>query len=613
MVGISGAFGPAASSCDVETVPPTVESEDSHSYRDDGVAVDAAFHEGAATDQPAEAADGARLWLWGEVFSVTDGRGGRRRVDPSESARVCAEQYDEDGLDFVDRLDGEFVGCCYDPNADTVSLFTDRVGARPLYYSVGGASRSDVGIAVSTSVQTVPVLPGRQTGFTERYLAEYVYCRRTMGTKTPVEGVDQLPPATVLTYDLDAGTIDRRRYWEPSYEPRDRPLSWFVRELADRFERAVADRTADDRDHGLLLSGGSDSRAVLAAAGRAPTGFHLGDGWTREARIAKRAADAAGGEFRLLNRGPDYHETLLSRAGPIQEFTGPFHTGHALGFAEEIRTEADTLLTGLYSDDLFGSWSVPQATLSLPGGVQFWLPVERLPTTTADFVAGEVASGPVRQAAFLDTTPLSDILTGEISSSGGRVDYHGVGYDSVGTLALSSTLYPITNGIGFDLFSALQIAPTRNPFLDRRLLDLHLQMPLQYRLRQDPLHMAIDRLDSAQAAIPHAASRLPLDYPKAAHAVGARALNQLDKVRSWGSYRTQGPWQDRNEVVRNTDFVGAALDEHADRLRALPGVDATAARDTYRRHRLGEVDAAEELYRLVSVLEMPLTGRLLDE
>jgi len=45
----------------------------------------------------------------------------------------------------------------------------------------------------------------------------------------------------------------------------------------------------------------------------------------------------------------------------------------------------------------------------------------------------------------------------------------------------------------------------------------------------------------------------------------------------------------------------------------VPGVDAAAARDTYRRHRLGEVDAAEELYRLLSVLEMPLTGRLLDE
>jgi len=606
MVGLSGVFGPAAADCAVETVPATVAGgEVTHEYRDDAVAVTAAFHEGTATDQPAETPDGARLWLWGEVFSVTDG-GDRRTVDPAESAAVCARQYAEHGHEFLTRVDGEFAGCLYDPDAGAVSLFTDRVGARPLYYSTGD------GLAVSTSVQTVPVLPDRQTGFDERYLAEYLYTRRTLGTRTPVAGVDQVPPATVLTYDIDAGTVDSERYWEPRYRPKDRPLSWFVSELADRFERAVADRTDDDRDHGLLLSGGSDSRAVLGAAEPTLTGFHLGDGWNREARVARRAADTAGAAFRLLERGPDYHETLLERAGPVQEFVGPFHTGHALGFADEIRAEADTLLTGLYSDDLFGAWSVPQLSVSLPAGVQFWLPFERLPTTPAAFVAGEVASGPVRQPAFLDAPPLSDLLSAELQPRADGLDYHGVGYGSVGALSLSSTLYPITNGIGFDLFSALQIAPTRNPFLDRRLLELHLSIPIRYRLRYDPLHLAIERLAPAQAAIPHASTRLPLSWPNAAHVVGNRVQNQLDKLADRGSYRTQGPWQNRDEVVRHTDFVGRALDDHADRLRALPGVDAAAARDTYRRHRLGEVDAAEELYRLLSVLAMPLTGRLLD-
>jgi len=607
MVGISGVFGPDAGSRDVRTVPPTVDGgEVTHSYRDDGVAVEAAFHAGTATDQPAEATDGARVWLWGEVFSVTDG-GERTTVDPNESARVCADQYAAHGLEFVARLDGEFVGCILDPNDDTVSFFTDRVGARPLYYSTAGDR-----IAASTSVQTVPVLPNRQTSFDEQYLVEYIYARRTLGTKTPVDGVDQMAPATLLTYDLDTGTIERERYWEPRYDPVDEPRSYFVRELAKRFERAVADRTSDDRDHGLLLSGGSDSRAVLAAADERLTGFHLGDGWNREATIAKRVADAAGADFELLNRGPEYHATLLERAGPIQEFTGPFHTGHALGFVEEIRDEADTLLTGLYSDDLFGSWSVPQLTLSLPRGVQFWLPSARLPSTTDDVVAGEVAAGPTRQPAFLDTTPFDDILRANLRSVDGETEFHGVRYESIPQLSLSATLYPITNGIGFDLFSALQIAPTRNPFLDRRLLDLHCSLPLKHRLRSDPLHGAIDRLDSSLAAIPHASSRLPLTSPKTAHAAASRVVNQTDKLASWGSYRTQGPWQNRNEVVRNTDFVGRALDEHADTLERLPGVAPAAVRDTYRRHRLGEVDAAEELYRLVSVTEMPLTARIVD-
>ncbi|QLH81129.1 asparagine synthase-related protein [Halosimplex pelagicum] len=607
MVGLSGAFGAGAGSCEVATVPPTVDDEVTDRYRERDVAVRSAFHAGTATDQPAETADGALVWVWGEVYSVTDDGGDRTTVDPNESARTCAREYAKHGLGFVERLDGEFAGLVYEPAAGTVSLFLDRLGARPLYYAVAGDS-----IAVSTNVQTVPVVPGFEPRFDERALAEYVYSRRTLGTETPIEGVEQLPPATTLTYDIDTGDTERRTYWEPRHRPVDEPLSYFVRELAERFERAVADRTSDDREHGLLLSGGSDSRAVLAAADEPLAAFHLGDGDTRESRVAERSADAAGADFHRLDRGPTYHAELLDRAGPIQEFVGPFHTGHALGFADEIRGEADTLLTGLYSDDLFGSWSVAQATLDLPAGVRFWLPFERLPSTTDAFVDGQADAGPTRRPAFIDSTPLGEILADNIASRDGRVDYHGVTYESVEQLSLSSTLYPITNGIGFDLYSALQIAPTRNPFLDRRLVELHCSMPLRYRLRSDPLHRAIDRLDGSLAAIPHAGTRVPLTYPKAVHAVGNRVVNQLDKLGG-ADYRTDGPWQDKNEVVRTDDFVGRSLDRNADLLRELPGVDAEAARETYRRHRAGETDVAEQLYRLVSVLEMPLTRRVLGD
>lgn len=617
MVGLSGTFGDEADSALVETVPPTVDREVTTSYSDDGVAVEGAFHAGTATEQPAETADGALVWIWGEVFSVTDSSanttGGdttsepaRRSVDPNESAVVCARQYDAHGLEFVERLDGEFVGCIYDPNAGSVSFFLDRVGARPLYYALG-----DDGIAFSTNVQTVPDLPGVDLRFDESFLAEYLYCRRTLGTETPIEGIQQLPPATVATVDLDDWSIEQRRYWEPRFRPKDEPISYFVDELAERFERAVRDRTSDDRDCGLLLSGGSDSRAVLAAADGPIQTLHLGDGWNREATIAKRVADAADAPFELLERGAAYHAKLLDRAAPIAEFVGPFHTGHALGFAEEIREDVDVLLTGLYSDDCFGGWSVSQPTMSLPGGVELTVPVARLPATTQAFVDEQVASGPTRDPSWLDAAPLGEILSANVATDGEAVEYHGVAYESVEQLSLDDTLVPITNGIGFDLYSALQIAPTRNPFLDRRLLDLHCELPLNYRVRDDVLHRALGRLDRSLAAIPHASTRLPLTYPHAAHVVGNRVVNQLDKLGR-ASYRTEGPWQNKNEVIRHDDFLGEAITTHEETIRALPGIDYESVQRSYRRHRDREIDVAEELYRLATVLSMPLTQRVVD-
>ncbi|WP_122089308.1 asparagine synthase-related protein [Halalkalicoccus subterraneus] len=606
MVGLSGVVGTDAAEHDPETIPPTVAGgETDTAYRDANIAVHAAFHAGTTVDQPVETAGGSLLWVWGEVYSVTDDRRGRRTVDPNRTADVCAAEYAEHGTDFVSRLDGEFVGCIYDPTADTATFFIDRLGARPLYFAVG-----DDRFAFSTNVQTVPEPPDVGFGFDDAFLSEYLYARRVFGTKTPVSGIEQLPPATVLTYDLGTGAIDHHQYWEPRYRPVSKPFDYFVREFADRFERAVADRTADEGDHGLLLSGGSDSRAVLAAADAPLTTFHLGDGPNREAKIARRSAATAGASFDRLDRGPDYHARLLERAAPIMEFIGPFHTGHALGFAERIAGEVDTLLTGLYSDDLFGAWSVPQQEIDLPFGVTLYPPFVDRPTSGEEFVAAQLEAGPTRQPPYLTGPPYGDVLRANLRTRDGRVDFHGVAYESITQLAMNSSLFPITNGIGFDLYSALQIAPTRNPFLDRRLVDLHLSMPLRYRLRHDLVYAGIRSLSPALARIPHSSTRLPLSYPKAAHVVGTRVSNQFDKLDRPRSYRTGGPWQDKNEVIRQHDLVGDALDANEDTLDSLSCIDPQAAREMYRSHRSREMNVAEELYRLVTVLEMPLTKRL---
>lgn len=70
----------------------------------------------------------------------------------------------------------------------------------------------------------------------------------------------------------------------------------------------------------------------------------------------------------------------------------------------------------------------------------------------------------------------------------------------------------MTNGIGFDLFAAAQITQARTPLLDRRLVDLLLQMPLNYRLRYDPVHRAMKAVDPDLATIPNASSGVPAKY-----------------------------------------------------------------------------------------------------
>jgi asparagine synthase (glutamine-hydrolysing) len=95
--------------------------------------------------------------------------------------------------------------------------------------------------------------------------------------------------------------------------------------------------------------------------------------------------------------------------------------------------------------------------------------------------------------------------------------------------------------------------------------------------------------------------------------VGDRLTNQLAKLGGSPSVQTSGPLQNKDEVIRESDFLGRALSRNEARGRALDCLDWAAVEDTYRRHRSGEVNAGEELYRLVTVLETPLAARILDE
>ncbi|WP_176451383.1 hypothetical protein [Halorubrum sp. Ea8] len=60
------------------------------------------------------------------------------RKKPSESAATyCARLYEEYGLEFVDGLNSKFAGIVYDTEDDSVTLFVDRLSARPIYYAHG--------------------------------------------------------------------------------------------------------------------------------------------------------------------------------------------------------------------------------------------------------------------------------------------------------------------------------------------------------------------------------------------------------------------------------------------------------------------------------------------
>jgi asparagine synthase (glutamine-hydrolysing) len=588
-------------------------------YTDEACSVCVVTHDDAAEDQPATAADGDVLvWVWGDLFGRDDGRRYVRRSELAPGltdAAYCAHLFDRFGTDFPVGLNGEFAGCLYDREAGTVSVFTDRTGLRPVYHTTTDAGE----VVVTTELQALPTYPTVETELVLEYVYEYLTLRRSFGLRTPLAGVERVPPGSFVTVDLGTGERTTTRYWYPRYEPVDRPFRYFLDRFTDRFLDVLDERVDEECECGLLLSGGADSRLILAglrALGREPVTYHMNEWMNDEARIAERVASTAGAEFRFLRRDADYQSRALERNTELTEYISWFDQAHANGFAEELREECDLVVGGEYSAETVGNFKdFPTHSVRTGFGLVH-LPVRKRVDTVAAYLDHIETDLPT----YLESPPtLREILDANVSRDGSGIDHHGVRYESLEDLVVFSELYPTTNDTDhLNYRGTSQVVPHWTPFLDGRILEFTRTYPHAYRLRRKIVNQAVKRLDPELAAIPYANTGVPLGYPFYAHFAADRLQQFRQRNLPSGPSRTpvphytHGSWPDNAELLRHRPLVEETLAEKADLIDRLPFLDEAGIRRCYREH-LDGANNADELFTLLTFLRMPVTERVVGD
>ncbi|MEF8840952.1 MAG: asparagine synthase-related protein [Haloarculaceae archaeon] len=585
-------------------------------YRADGVSVRVTSHPRFHEDQPATTECGSLLWIHGDPYGVETDEGYEPRTDFSTpDAAYCAELYDEYGMGFLERLNGEFSGLVLDRDHDEVRFFTDRIGSYPLFY---GRTDGNGPLLFSSRIQSVGLHPAFSPAFDREYLAEFFGVQKAFGTATPLAGVRKVPPAGVLSVGLDGSVNDRRVYWRPEYRPVERSPEELAETVVETFREVFAERVRDDLEYGVLLSGGSDSRLILGSMtdrGRSPTAFHMSNWRSEEARTAERTAATAGVDFELLERDADYHERLLESVPRFSNYVGVFDEAIASGFADELGS-VDVLLSGYLGDTMFGRYPLYLWRPLSPLPLQF----ERRIGSTAEYVDGYLNrySPPGAVPAFLDAPDVSEVMGRHVVSEDGHVVHHGVVYPSLRELQLCE-YYPLTNQFAWtNTDSVRQITGHWSPFFDDRLIDLHLTIPVRDRIRTDPINHAASELCPSLARIPHATTNVPLDESTR---FGPRHLlaRAKGKLRQWSKrdrppapYLDNGPWMLEDELIRHHDFIGEAIERNRDLIGSLPFLDGDEIDRCYRAHLAGE-NNWRDLYALVTFLETPLAKRVGDE
>lgn len=239
-----------------------------------------------------------------------------------------------------------------------VSVLTDHMGFRPVY-AAHDASGAVIGLG--THLESLAHACGLESDFDLVSLGELFTHNYITFPYTTRRSIAELPPCSVSVWDPAPGSVKSSVLWEPT-EPDVFPDETAMR----RRLRAALVEAGDDLTRGcenaaVLLSGGMDSRAVLAAipSSRVDVALTYVTRENRETAVAGEVARAAGTTQVLVRRGDDYFPELVRRGLDLlgMELRG---NCHGLCIADSgLAGQYDVVIGGQLSDTLLKDHFMP--------------------------------------------------------------------------------------------------------------------------------------------------------------------------------------------------------------------------------------------------------------
>ena len=208
------------------------------------------------------------LWIIfnGEIFNYPELRQqlisrGHRFTTQSDT-EVIIHLYEEKGEDCLHELNGQFAIAIYDQQQQMLFLARDRMGIRPLFYTVH-AGRFYFASEIKSIFSADSTIP---RAINPEVIGEIFTFWSPAGTETVFQDVQQLDPGCWLKVDCQA-KIEQQRYWQIPFGDS----CWSTASEADLAEQlrellidATRLRLRADVPVGAYLSGGLDSSTITS-------------------------------------------------------------------------------------------------------------------------------------------------------------------------------------------------------------------------------------------------------------------------------------------------------------------------------------------------------------
>jgi len=233
----------------------------------------------------------------------------RWKTDHSDT-EVILNAFECWGIDAIHRFRGMFAFAIWDHKTRTLWLVRDRLGIKPLYYSLHHGR-----LVFASEIKALLKDPDQPKTVNEESFFHYLSFLTTPAPQTLFQGVYKLPAGTWLKIN-EEGSLKTHKYWDvldhtnPLTQSDDREIAEQIR---SELETSVELRKASDVPIGVFLSGGIDSSTNTALFSKNETQpvhtFSIGyegehQSYKNELHYAKLMAQQV---------GAIYHEHLLNQ------------------------------------------------------------------------------------------------------------------------------------------------------------------------------------------------------------------------------------------------------------------------------------------------------------
>ena len=280
------------------------------------------------------------------------------RFQSQTDTEVMLNTYLEWGIKCLDRFNGMFGFAIYDRNDGTVYVARDRIGIKPLYYSL-----HDGTLIFASEIKAILKYPGFSASENMNALSSYLSYRYPIGEETLFANIKSLSPGCYL--QVTGPDVKKIRYWElPIVAGKeDNGEDYYRNRLRELLASAVHYQMRSDVPIGAYLSGGLDSSitvALMSGFTQEPVKtFTIGfdEPGYNEFAFAKQVSDRYKTDHHeiTLSSG-DYIESMVKLIGYKDAPLGVPNEPALYVMSKELKKYITVVLSGEGADEIFGGY-----------------------------------------------------------------------------------------------------------------------------------------------------------------------------------------------------------------------------------------------------------------